>query len=80
MVETIKSKGAKEFRKACQNGNEFTVEWFLQDCQGLIDFGEANDKGQNGYNAAKEGGHTAIMELLANAGHGDKQEVLFLIV
>ena len=45
----------------------------------MIDFGEANDRGQNGYNAAKEGAHTAVMELLANAGHGDKQEVVFLI-
>ena len=46
---------------------------------GTIDFSAVHDKGQTGYSVAHEKGHTAILELLANAGHGDKQEVAFLI-
>ena len=42
----------------------------------MIDYGAVNDKGQTGYSEAHEKGHTAILELLANAGHG---EAMFLI-
>ena len=35
----------------------------------MIDYGEVNGKGQTGYSAAHENGQTAILEILANAGH-----------
>ena len=47
--DVVKSCGAKEFREACRNGNDVTVKWFLQECQGLIDFNSKGKYGGNGY-------------------------------
>ena len=46
----VKSCGAAGFRVACEKGNEVTVKWFLQECQGLVDFNGKDSKyGANGY-------------------------------
>ena len=37
--------------------------------QGVIDFSAVNNRGQTGMDVAKERGHTAVVELLAKAGH-----------
>ena len=37
--------------------------------KGMIRFDDVNNKGQTGYDVAKAKGHTAIVGLLAKAGH-----------
>ena len=46
--DVVKSCGAKEFREACKTGNEVTVKWLLQECQGLVDFNKTRE-GANGF-------------------------------
>ena len=50
-------------------GHASVVQQLLELPNGMIDYGEVNGKGQTGYSAAHENGQTAILEILANAGH-----------
>ena len=45
--DIVKSCGAVVFRQACGKGNEVTVKWFLQECQGLFDFNLKDRKTNN---------------------------------
>ena len=64
--DVVKSCGAKEFREACENGNEVTVKWFLQECQGLVDFNRKDEDGANGYLWACFCKSLVIINLLKN--------------
>ena len=59
-------------------GQVSVVQRLLQLPKGTIDFDEVNNMKKRGYDVAKEEGHLSIVELLANADHGDKQEAMFL--
>ena len=69
--DIVKSCGAVGFRKACENGNEVTVKWFLQECQGLVDF---NSKGgwwdRTPFIYACREGHIGVVNLLLEQPNG----------
>ena len=65
--DIVKSCGAVGFREACNYGNEITVKWFLQECQGLVDFnGKDSQYGGNGYLWACYSKSLVIINLLKN--------------
>ena len=64
--DVVKSCGAKEFREACENGNDVTVKWFLQECQGLVDFNSKDSRGANGFVLACSRKSLMIINLLKN--------------
>ena len=64
--DIVKSCGAVGFREACNYGNEITVKWFLQECQGLVDFNGKDSRGANGYLWACRCKSLVIINLLKN--------------
>ena len=69
--DIVKSCGAKEFREACQVGTEATVKWFLQECQGLIDFNCKDERrDMTGFICACWKGHTGVVNLLLEQPDG----------
>ena len=68
--DIVKSCGAKEFHEACQNGNEVTVKWFLQECQGLVDFNSKDKNGMTGFINACWKGHISVVNLLLEQPNG----------
>ena len=68
--DVVKSCGAKEFRDACENGNEVTVKWFLQECQGLVDFNSKDGQDRTGFIIACGEGHIGVVNLLLEQPNG----------
>ena len=68
--DIVKSCGAKEFREACKNGNEVTAKWFLQECQGLVDFNKPTSNGSTAFALACWEGHIGVVNLLLEQPSG----------
>ena len=69
--DIVKSYGAVGFRVACENGNEATVKWFLQECQGVVDFNSKDGwrEGTPFIHACAEG-HIGVVNLLLEQPDG----------
>ena len=70
--DVIKSLPSKGFHTACQNGNDVTVKWFLQECQGLVDFNfkDRSHNNSTGFIIACGRGHLAVVSLLLKQPEG----------
>ena len=56
-------------------GHASVVQRLLELPTGSIDFDEVGDERKTGYGWAKENSHTAIVEMLTNAGHTNSGNV-----
>ena len=60
-------------------GHAPVVQRLLELPKGMIDFCAVNKEGKTGIDVAKEKGRSHVLWLLADAGHGDKEEVQEII-
>ena len=68
--DIVKSCGAKKFRGACRNGKEVTVKWFLQECQGLLDYNKPDSHNSTPFHFACYEGGEAVVNLLLQQPQG----------